>query len=367
MEGRGAGAPSTQSGEICFNTGHYGYEEIFTDPSYYGQILVMTTPHIGNYGVSSYERESDKLQVRGMVCNKLSTFYWRNIDNVKGVDEWFESEGLPIVTDIDTRMLVKKLRSVGTQNCVISTEDKSIEELKSILAETARMEGLELASRVSTPVDYVDGDPAGDFLVVVIDYGAKKSIIRNLGKRGARVYVVNCFKPAKEIIDMCPDGVVLSNGPGDPAAMPYAISTAREIIEAGIPLLGICLGHQITGLALGASTYKLKFGHRGINHPVYDTIKKKSFITSQNHGFAISTESLKKVPGVIIRFVHLNDDTLMGFQLREKPVLCVQFHPEAGPGPHDTTFIFDEFFQMMSHYREKVKGRMEGVLSPALN
>lgn len=360
IRGDSAGASTTAYGELCFNTGNYGYEEILTDPSYCGQVLMLTTPYLGNYGICQEESESGKIQVEGLVCNSLSFFYSREKAKMS-VHEWFLSQNKPIIYNVDVRSIVKKIRTKGTVNCVISTENKPIEELKEILINVPSMKGLELASKVSTKKNYVVGDLDGD-KIVVVDFGVKKSIIEELLKRRCTAIVVNCFSKTKEILEIEPSGVVLSNGPGDPSAMGYALPTISELLKEGIPILGICLGHQLLALALGCRTYKLKYGHRGINHPVMDLKLKKSFITSQNHGFAVELNDIKKSKDISLRFIHLNDGTLMGFEHKDLPLISVQFHPEVSPGPYDTTYIFDEFMEKVVSYRRNLMEWGVGIL-----
>ncbi len=344
FHGKSIGISGTTFGEIAFNTGMTGYQEIFTDPSYYGQIMVATNAHIGNYGVNQQDIEADKIMISGLVCKNFSFNHSR--PNATGsLEEYFEKQNLVCISDVDTRALVSYIRDNGAMNAAISTDGKSIEELKELLAATPDMKGLELASKVSTKEPYFIGEESAKYRIAALDLGIKKNILRNLAKRDCYIKVFPYDASYGEMKKWNPDGFFLSNGPGDPEPLLVAQQTAREILEANDPLFGICLGHQILGLANGISTFKMFNGHRGINHPVKNVLSGEGEITSQNHGFAVSKEELLKNPDFEITHLHINDDTVAGMKMKNKNAFSVQFHPEASPGPHDSTYLFDEFIE----------------------
>jgi carbamoyl-phosphate synthase small subunit len=342
--GKSVGIEGTSSGEICFNTGMTGYQEIFTDPSYFGQIMVMANAHIGNYGINDTEVESDGIKISGLICRNFS-FTHSRVDSDGNLKDWFEEHNIVAISDVDTRALVAYIRDNGAMNCIISTEIDNIEELKKILAKVPTMEGLELASKVSTKEAYFVGDENAPIKIAALDIGIKKNILRNLTKRGAYVKVFPFNSKFEELASFKPDGYFISNGPGDPEPLVEAQEVAKEIIKSNVPLFGICLGHQIIALANGISTYKMHNGHRGINHPVKNLLTGKGEITSQNHGFAINKEETENNPNIEITHVHLNDHTVAGIRLKNKQVFSVQYHPEANPGPHDSEYLFDQFIE----------------------
>ncbi|MGB5319357.1 glutamine-hydrolyzing carbamoyl-phosphate synthase small subunit [Eudoraea sp.] len=342
----------TAFGEVCFNTGMTGYQEIFTDPSYFGQLMVTTNAHIGNYGTNNDEVESDSVKISGLICKNFSYEYSR-IDADKSLEEFLEDNKLFAISDVDTRALVCHIREAGAMNAVISTEVDNLSKLKEALKEVPNMEGLELASKVSTTEPYFYGDANATYRIAALDIGIKKNILRNLAKRGAYVKVFPYNTSYQEMEAWNPDGYFISNGPGDPKPLEDAISAAKEIISNNKPLFGICLGHQVIALANGISTYKMHNGHRGINHPVLNLISGKGEITSQNHGFAINKKETEAHPEIEITHEHLNDNTVAGIKMKSKNVFSVQYHPEASPGPHDASYLFDQFFENIASSVDK--------------
>lgn len=329
-------------GEVCFNTGMTGYQEIFTDPSYFGQLMVTTNAHIGNYGVNNEEVESDSIKIAGLICKNFSYNYSRE-DADGSLEDFFETNNLFGISDVDTRALVSYIRDNGAMNAVISTEIDNIDALKKQLSEVPDMNGLELASKVSTKKPYYYGDEKASLKIAALDIGIKKNILRNLAKRDVYIKVFPYNSTFKELSAWKPDGYFLSNGPGDPEPLVEAQTLAKEIISKNLPLFGICLGHQVIALANGVSTYKMHNGHRGINHPVKNLITGKGEITSQNHGFAVNREEAEAHADLKITHVHLNDNTVAGLAMKSKNCFSVQYHPEASPGPHDSSYLFDEF------------------------
>ncbi len=342
--GKSIGIQGTATGEICFNTGMTGYQEIFTDPSYFGQLMVTTNAHIGNYGVNEEERESEGIKISGLICRNFS-FTHSRVDSDGNLKDWFEKNKTVAISDVDTRALVSYIRDNGAMNALISTEVDDIEELKRKLNSIPNMEGLELASKVSTKEPYYVGDENAKYKIATLDIGVKKNILRNFVKRDAYVKVFPYNSNFEDLQAWNPDGYFISNGPGDPEPLVDAQNLAKEIIKRDLPLFGICLGHQVIGLANGISTYKMHNGHRGINHPVKNLITGKGEITSQNHGFAINREETENNADVEITHVHLNDNTVAGIKLKSKNCFSVQYHPEASPGPNDATYLFDQFIE----------------------
>lgn len=340
--GKAIGKDGTAFGEVCFNTGMTGYQEIFTDPSYYGQLMVATNAHIGNYGVNNDEVESNSIKIAGLICKNFSYNYSRDAadDSLKS---FFEKNDLFAISDVDTRALVSYIRDNGAMNAVISTEIDNIEGLKKQLAEIPNMEGLELASKVSTKEPYFYGNENATYKIAALDIGIKRNILENLAKRDAYIKVFPYNAKFEDLEAFNPDGYFLSNGPGDPEPLVEAQAVAKEIIKRDLPLFGICLGHQVIALANGISTYKMHNGHRGINHPVKNLKTGKGEITSQNHGFAVNREEAEAHPDIEITHVHLNDHTVAGLKMKSKNCFSVQYHPEASPGPHDSWYLFDQF------------------------
>lgn len=344
--GRSTGLNGTAWGEICFNTGMTGYQEIFTDPSYFGQLMVTTTAHIGNYGVNQTEVESESIKIAGLICKNFSPYKSRAGDT-KSLFEYFEAQNKVAICDIDTRALVRHIRDAGAMNAIISTEILDIEQLKAQLAKVPSMDGLELSSKVSTKETYYVGNPEATYKVAALDYGIKKNILRCLVDRDCYVKVFPYHTSYEELAAWNPDGYFLSNGPGDPSASPDLVAEVKKIVASNKPVFGICLGHQLIALAYGLGTYKMHSGHRGINHPVKNLLTGKGEITSQNHGFAVKLEDVENHPGITLTHQHLNDNTVAGFRLTNKNCFSVQFHPESSPGPHDSRYLFDEFVTRM--------------------
>jgi carbamoyl-phosphate synthase small subunit len=345
FKGKSIGIDGTAIGEICFNTGMTGYQEIFTDPSYYGQLMVTTNAHIGNYGTNKNEIESDKIQISGLICRNFSYNYSR-VDADLSLFDFFKKQNLVAITEVDTRALVSYIRDKGVMNAVIST-NTDIDTLKKELEKAPNMVGLELASKVSTKKPYFVGDKNAKYKIAALDIGIKKNIIRNLVKRDCYVKVFPYNTKFKEMAAFKPDGYFLSNGPGDPEPLEDAQILTKEIIKRDLPLFGICLGHQIIALANGIKTYKMHNGHRGINHPVKNLVTGKAEITSQNHGFVVDKKEVEANPDFEITHLHLNDNTLAGMRMKNKNCFSVQYHPEASPGPHDSSYLFDEFINLL--------------------
>lgn len=349
-EGYAAGLPGTATGEICFNTGMTGYQEIFTDPSYFGQIMVTTHVHIGNYGARNAEVESDRMQINALICKTFIDEYSRAQAD-ESIQAFFEQQKTLCIYGIDTRSVVRHIRSKGAMNAIISSEILDLNELKKQLAKVPSMDGLELSTSVSTKEPYEVGDQDARLRVSAFDYGIKKNILNCLVERGCHVKVFPATATYDEIMAFNPHGIFLSNGPGDPAAMTYTHPVVKQLVEEGRPLFGICLGHQVLALSQGISTYKMHHGHRGINHPVLNKLTGKAEITSQNHGFGVSNDSIEKQQEQIqVTHINLNDQTVEGLRIVGKPAFSVQYHPEASPGPHDSRYLFDEFVSLMDQH-----------------
>jgi carbamoyl-phosphate synthase small subunit len=362
FKGRSFGAPAERSGEVVFNTALTGYQEIFTDPSYSGQIVILTNPQIGNYGTSLDDNEAAKPWIEGLVVREFSslTSNWRSDD-----DAWhfLSKNQIPVVSDLDTRALVRHLRTKGVMRGVLSATESSGDVLVRKARAIPSMAGLDLASRVTTanryewtkpveacsPSEVVSAPIPQTHHVVAYDYGIKRNILRRLAHTGCRVTVVPALTSAEDVLSLQPDGVFLSNGPGDPEPLETQVANIRKLLGR-TPIFGICLGHQLMGLACGGKTYKLKFGHRGANHPVLNQVTQKVEITSHNHGFAVDPDSLKS-SDTELTHVNLNDQTLEGFRHRSYPAFCVQYHPEAAPGPHDSLYLFDDFVKLMQQHK----------------
>jgi carbamoyl-phosphate synthase small subunit len=351
-EGKAAGKIGTTIGEICFNTGMTGYQEVFTDPSYYGQILVTTNAHIGNYGIKDSDIESDSIKIAGLICKNFTVPFSRQ-QAQSSIQEYFEREGVVGISDVDTRAIVRHIRNKGAMNAIISSDNFDLDDLKKQLAAAPNMEGLELSSKVTTKETYTMGDENAPIRVAVLDLGTKKNILRNFVNRDCYVKVFPARATMEEINAFGADGLFISNGPGDPGAMDYAVDTAKAMLNEDKPLFGICLGHQILARAVGIPTYKMHHGHRGINHPVFNLQTGKSEITSQNHGFGVSPEAIEQNLDVVeVTHRNLNDDTIEGIRVKGKPAFSVQYHPEASPGPHDAAYLFDQFVDLIKEQGE---------------
>ncbi|MGZ3837758.1 MAG: glutamine-hydrolyzing carbamoyl-phosphate synthase small subunit [Flavisolibacter sp.] len=344
--GKAFGAIGTTGGEICFNTGMTGYQEVFTDPSYYGQVLIMNTVHIGNYGVADADVESSGIKIKGLIGRNLEELFSRRMAQ-GSLDEYLKSQNIVAIEGVDTRALVTHIRSKGAMNCIISSEILDAAQLSAQLKAVPDMDGLELASVVSTDVPYELGDPASPVKIAVLDYGTKKNILNCMVERGAHVKVFPAKTSVEELKTFNPAGYFISNGPGDPASMDYAVKTMKDILKEEKPTFGICLGHQILALANGIPTFKMHHGHRGMNHPVKNVVTGRCEITTQNHGFGVDPEAVKKADHIEITHVNLNDQSIEGIRIKGKPAFSVQYHPESTPGPHDSRYLFDDFISMI--------------------
>lgn len=344
--GKSYGKIGTTSGEICFNTGMTGYQEVFTDPSYFGQVLIMNSVHIGNYGVKDTDVESDSVKIRGLIGRNLEAQFSRK--QAKGsLDEYLKANQIVCIEGVDTRLLVAHVRTKGAMNCIISSEITDVEKLKTELFKVPSMDGLELASSVSTNKEYELGDANSEIKIAVLDYGVKRHILQCMVDRGAHVKVYPAQTSFEKLKAFNPNGYFLSNGPGDPAPMDYAVATVKEILKEQNPLFGICLGHQLLALANDIPTFKMHHGHRGLNHPVKNIVTGKCEITTQNHGFGVDPNAVRKAENIEVTHINLNDDSIEGIRLMDRPAFSVQYHPESTPGPHDSRYLFDDFIELI--------------------
>lgn len=346
FKGKSFGAKGTTGGEICFNTGMTGYQEVFTDPSYTGQVLIMNNAYIGNYGTKKEDVESSSVKIKGLICKNISHRYSRMTAD-DGLEEYLLKNNIVAISDLDTRALVQHIRSKGAMNCVISTEVTDEASLKAELAKVPDMAGLELSSQISTKEPYTFGSPNAPIRIAVMDYGVKRHILQCLADRNAYVKVFPAKTELSVLQEFKPDGYFISNGPGDPASMDYAVKIVRDILGTKKPFFGICLGHQLLARANDIPTFKMHHGHRGLNHPVKNLITGKSEITTQNHGFGVDPLALKDHASVEITHVNLNDGSIEGIRLKNRPAFSVQYHPESTPGPHDSRYLFDDFIAMI--------------------
>lgn len=344
--GFSCGKVGTTVGEICFTTGMTGYQELFTDPSYNGQLLVSTNVHVGNYGIKNNESESSKIQIEGLICKEYTNAFSRKQAD-SNITDYFLENGLVGITGIDTRAVVRHIRTKGAMNAIVSSEISDLELLKATLDKVPSMDGLELSSQVCTKMPYFVGDENSSLKIAVLDLGVKRSILDNLVVRGAYLKVFPAKTSFEEMEKWMPNAYFISNGPGDPSAMDYAVETVKSILAIDKPLFGICLGHQILARALGIKTYKMHHGHRGCNHPVKNLLTGKCEISTQNHGFAVDATELEDSPLAEITHINLNDNTIEGLSVRGKKAFSVQYHPEAAPGPHDSRYLFDDFVGMI--------------------
>ena len=346
--GKSIGIEGSAFGEICFNTGMTGYQEIFTDPSYFGQIMVTTNTHIGNYGILESDSQSDQISISGLICKDFSFSFSRPAAEMSLFD-YLEKHKLVTISDVDTRALVNYIRENGAMNAVISTEVEREEELIKELQSAPSMVGLELASKVSTKEAYTFGNPEARYKIAALDLGIKRNILKHMSTRDMFVKVFPYDTSFETMAAWNPDGYFISNGPGDPEPLKGVQKVTKEILDSGKPLFGICLGHQIIALANGIPTFKMFNGHRGINHPVKNTLTGKGEITSQNHGFAVEMEAAKNHADIEITHIHLNDQTLAGMRMNNKNCFSVQYHPEAGPGTNDSVYLFDQFKEIITN------------------
>ncbi|HEY5408792.1 MAG TPA: glutamine-hydrolyzing carbamoyl-phosphate synthase small subunit [Ginsengibacter sp.] len=351
FHGKSFGKIGTTTGEICFNTGMTGYQEVFTDPSYYGQVIIMNNVHIGNYGVKDGDVESDSVKVKGVIGRNLEQQYSRFAAN-DSLQEYFIKQNIVAIDEIDTRALVIHIRQQGAMNCIISSDNDDIEELKKMLSQVPSMNGLDLASTVSTKESYTAGDESSSLRVAVLDFGIKKNILNCMVERGAYVKVFPAETTFDQLEKFAPHGYFISNGPGDPEPLHYAVKTIKEILHSKKPLFGICLGQQLLALANDIPTFKMHHGHRGLNHPVKNMITGKCEITTQNHGFGVNADAVRASKNIEITHINLDDDSIEGIRLKDRPAFSVQYHPESTPGPHDSRYLFDDFFDMIKNNRD---------------
>jgi carbamoyl-phosphate synthase small subunit len=344
--GQSFGMIGTTSGELCFNTGMTGYQEVFTDPSYYGQVLIMNNVHTGNYGVKPDDVESETVKIKGLIGRNLEEKYSR-LMATDSLQQYLIDQKVVAIEDVDTRALVTHIREKGAMNCIISSDSTDVEVLKEEVKKIPSMDGLELASMVTTTEVYHMGDPNAEIRIAVLDFGVKRNIIKCMSDRGAYVRVHPAKTSFEELLQFEPHGFFISNGPGDPSSMDYAIDTVKKILDTRKPVFGICLGHQLLALANGIQTFKMHHGHRGLNHPVKNMLTGVCEITTQNHGFAVDADAVRKSEILEITHINLNDDSIEGIRILDRPAFSVQYHPEATPGPHDSRYLFDDFINMI--------------------
>jgi carbamoyl-phosphate synthase small subunit len=346
FKGKSFGARGTSGGELCFNTGMTGYQEVFTDPSYTGQVLIMNNAYVGNYGVKDGDTESDKVTISALVCKNISHRYSRMMAT-DGLEEYLQKNNIVAVYDLDTRALVQHIRSKGAMNAIVSTELTDLDSLKAELAKIPDMDGLDLSSGISTKEAYNFGNPDSNLRIAVLDFGVKRNILQCMADRGTYLKVFPAKTDLATIEAFKPHGIFVSNGPGDPASMGYAVDTVKDILASGKPMFGICLGHQLLARANDIPTFKMHHGHRGLNHPVQNLLTGKSEITTQNHGFGVDPEAARSADHIQVTHVNLNDGSIEGIRVKGKPAFSVQYHPESTPGSHDSRYLFDDFIKMI--------------------
>jgi len=345
FKGKAFGKIGTTGGELCFNTGMTGYQEVFTDPSYSGQMLIMNTCYVGNYGVNVADVESETVKIKGLICKNIADRFSR-MTATGPLGDYLIKNNIVAIQDVDTRALVQHIREKGAMNCVISSDSSEIEAMQKVLDAVPDMKGLDLAPEISTKETYFVGNEDAELRISVLDFGVKRSMLHFLSENAyLKVFPYNAT--FEDLQAFNPNGIFVSNGPGDPAVMDYAVETVKDIINSGIPMFGICLGHQLLALANGIPTFKMHHGHRGLNHPVRNMISGKSEITTQNHGFGIDAEATKNSSEVEITHINLNDDSIEGIRMKNKPAFSVQYHPESTPGSHDSRYLFNEFFDLI--------------------
>jgi carbamoyl-phosphate synthase small subunit len=353
FKGKAFGYQGTSYGEIAFNTSMTGYQEIITDPSYTGQILILNNCYTGNYGTKLSDVESKGVTIKGLICKNISTKDSREQSD-KNLQDYLSDEKIVCIYDIDTRALVSHVRQYGAMNCIVSTDESvTIDTLKDQLNNAPSMEGLELSSTVTTNSSYEVGESNSEIKIAVMDYGVKQNIINCMVERGAFCKVFPAHTTFEEINKFNPDAYFLSNGPGDPSSMQYAVKTVQQMLNTNKPLFGICLGNQLLGLAMGINTQKMHRGHRGANHPVLNSKTQQAEISTQNHGFSLIAEEVLQNEDIIATHINLNDGSIEGIRLKNKPAFSVQYHPEAAPGPHDSRYLFDDFMELIKEHKMK--------------
>ena len=345
--GKSFGAKGPSGGELCFNTGMTGYQEVFTDPSYAGQVLIMNNAYIGNYGVKADDVESKGVKISALICKNITERFSRMMAN-NDLENYLVENNIVAIHDVDTRSLVQHIRSKGAMNCIVSTELTDKASLQKELDKIPDMKGLNLASKVSTKESYIVGNESAKYKVSVLDFGVKQSMLRIMNEKDIQLKVFPSTASFDELMSFSPDGIFVSNGPGDPAAMDEAVATVKKVLDADKPLFGICLGHQLLARANDIPTYKMHHGHRGLNHPVKNLRTNKSEITTQNHGFGVDVESARSSDKIEVTHVNLNDNSIEGISVKGKPAFSVQYHPESTPGTHDSRYLFDEFIELMA-------------------
>jgi carbamoyl-phosphate synthase small subunit len=345
--GKSFGAKGTSGGELCFNTGMTGYQEVFTDPSYSGQVLIMNNAYIGNYGVKNDDVESKSVKISALICKNITERYSRMMAS-GDLENYLIENNIVAIHDVDTRSLVQHIRNKGAMNCIVSTDITDKAALQKELDKVPNMSGLNLAAKVSTKEVYTVGNENAKYKVSVLDFGVKQSMLRIMSEKDIYLKVFPAHSSFEDLLSFQPNGIFISNGPGDPASMNDSVDTVKKILAAEIPLFGICLGHQLLARANDIPTYKMHHGHRGLNHPVRNLKTGKSEITTQNHGFGVDVESAKKSDKIAITHINLNDDSIEGIRVKNKPAFSVQYHPESTPGTHDSRYLFDEFIELMN-------------------